>query len=356
MLVFRYLAKEVFVTLIALTVILMFILISNQLVGYLGRAASGRIPGLLVFQLLALEMPNLLSLLLPMGFYMSIMLAFGRLYSENEMLVLHACGLSIRRLLAYTLTMALIVSVLVAVMVLLNPNIAGERARLLQTSGLKAFIQMLAPQQFQALPQSQVLYIDEVNRSHTRAGGLFLAKMNPDANQSWQWQIIAAHEMSLKTSPNAQDELVMTHGRVYRLSPGTLKAQYGTFEEAVLKIPEVESNENDDLRAASLSTIWTSRHQNPMMRAELQWRISIVLMSLVLTMVAVPLSHVQSRHGKFAKIFPAIIIFLMYVAMLFLWRDKVLYDGWKGGNMLIVHVVFLLLGLFLFWRQKRRLG
>ncbi|MBM5802385.1 MAG: LptF/LptG family permease, partial [Cyanobacteria bacterium K_DeepCast_35m_m2_023] len=108
-LVFRYLAREVFVTLIALTVILMFILVSNQLVGYLNRAASGRIPGMLVLQLMGLEMPNLLSLLLPMGFYMSIMLAFGRLYSENEMLVLHACGLSVRRVLAYTMLMGLIV-------------------------------------------------------------------------------------------------------------------------------------------------------------------------------------------------------------------------------------------------------
>ncbi|NDH08443.1 MAG: LPS export ABC transporter permease LptF, partial [Gammaproteobacteria bacterium] len=52
MLAFRYLAKEVFITLFALTIILMFILVSNQLVGYLNRAASGRIPGILVMQIL----------------------------------------------------------------------------------------------------------------------------------------------------------------------------------------------------------------------------------------------------------------------------------------------------------------
>ena len=354
MLVFRYLAREVFVTLISLTVILMFILVSNQLVGYLNRAASGRIPGMLVLQLMGLEMPNLLSLLLPMGFYMSIMLAFGRLYSENEMLVLHACGMSTRRVLVYTMSMGLLVSSLVAGMVLLNPDIAHERARLLETSGMKAFIQMLAPQQFQPLPQSQVLYIDEINRGHTHAEGLFLAKMNLDPNQSWKWQIIAAHQLYLKQSPKQVDELVMTKGRVYRVSPGSLKAQYGTFEQVELKIPETHFDHNKDLRALPLSTIWKGCAKDPAMKAELQWRISIVLMSLVLSVVAVPLSRVNPRTGKFAKILPAIIIFLLYVGLLFIWRDKVIYDGWQGGNMLVVHLVIILLGIFLFWRQKRQ--
>jgi lipopolysaccharide export system permease protein len=92
------------------------------------------------------------------------------------------------------------------------------------------------------------------------------------------------------------------------------------------------------------------------MQAELQWRISIVLMALVLSIVAVPLSRVNPRTGKFAKILPAIIIFLIYVGLLFIWRDKVVYDGWQGGNMLVVHLVIILLGIFLLWRQKRRLS
>lgn len=355
MLVFRYLAKEVFVTLIALTVILMFILISNQLVGYLSRAASGRIPGMLVFQLMALEMPNLLSILLPMGFYMSIMLAFGRLYSENEMLVFHACGMSVRQLLMYTLIMGAMVTTLVSGMVLLNPGIAEKRARLLETSGVKAFIQMLAPQQFQSLPQSQVLYIDEINRAHTKAQGLFLAKRNEDPSQPWQWQIIAAQKLFLKQSPNKADELMMTQGRVYRLSPGSLKAQYGTFDSAQMRIPETQFNPGEDLRNLSIKKLWELR-KNTSMQAEFQWRISIMLMPLMLAFIAVPLSRVSPRTGKFSKMFPAVIIFVAYVGLLFIWRDSVMYNGWAGGNMLVVHLAVIVLGLFLIWRQKRRLS
>ena len=61
-LIFRYLSKEVFVTLVSLTAILLLIFMSNQLVIYLNRAASGQIPGMLVMKLMMLELPNLLSL------------------------------------------------------------------------------------------------------------------------------------------------------------------------------------------------------------------------------------------------------------------------------------------------------
>ena len=91
MILFRYLAKEVGTTLIALTSILILIFMSNQMILYLNGAANGRIPGGLVLKLMMLELPNLLCLLLPLGFYFSILVAYGRLYADSEMVVLQAC-------------------------------------------------------------------------------------------------------------------------------------------------------------------------------------------------------------------------------------------------------------------------
>jgi lipopolysaccharide export system permease protein len=76
----------------------------------------------------------------------------------------------------------------------------------------------------------------------------------------------------------------------------------------------------------------------------------------MLAFVAVPLSRVSPRTGKFSKMFPAVIIFVAYVGMLFIWRDGVMNNSWAGGNMLVVHLVVILFGLFLIWRQKRKLS
>lgn len=50
----------------------------------------------------------------------------------------------------------------------------------------------------------------------------------------------------------------------------------------------------------------------PRAQAELQWRISMVLCIPLMTMIVVPLSSVNPRQGRFAKLFPAVLIYLAY--------------------------------------------
>src|SRR3990167_10412317 len=143
---------------------------SNQVVIYLNRAASGIIPGMLVMQLMALELPNLLSLLLPLGFYFSLLLAYGRLYADSEMTVMRACGFGQGQLLAYSLIMALVVGIITALMISNNPGIAYKRAKLLQTSGIKTLIQTIVPGRFRTISGSKdVFYVESMNSKHTKA-------------------------------------------------------------------------------------------------------------------------------------------------------------------------------------------
>ena len=113
-LIFRYLFKEIFITLVALTTILLFIFMSNQFVQYLNRAVGGQIPAVMLMKLMMLELPTLMGLLLPLGFYVAILVAYGRLYADSEMTVLQACGYGPTQLFWHTLTMAILVAGLVA--------------------------------------------------------------------------------------------------------------------------------------------------------------------------------------------------------------------------------------------------
>ncbi|MGL6029332.1 MAG: LptF/LptG family permease, partial [Legionella sp.] len=178
MIIFRYLAKEVFVTLSALTAILMLIFMSNQFVQYLNRAASGSIPGIIIMKLMALELPNLMGLLLPLGFYMALLVAYGRLYAESEMTVLSACGYGPKSLLKHSFIMASIVAVLVGIIMFWgSPLIAVERAKLLRATGVQTLIQTIMPGRFHAINGGQqVFYVQAMNRDHTKAEQVFLAK------------------------------------------------------------------------------------------------------------------------------------------------------------------------------------
>lgn len=359
MLIFRYLSKEVFVTLVSLTAILLLIFMSNQLVIYLNRAANGQIPGMLVMKLMMLELPNLLSLLLPLGFYMALLLAYGRLYAENEMIVLQACGYGSERLLKHSFQMASVVAVFVLMIMLwASPLIATERATLLRTTGIQTLIQTIVPGRFNVIPHGQrVFYVESMNRTHTVAKNIFLAQ-NVAKDGKEQWDILWADKAYAQTDPETfEDFVILKHGKKYQGTPGHADYQVAKFDEYKARLPHPSVKIKSDLRTASTASLWPLNNKNLAKAAELQWRFSIPLMVLVLTLVGVPLSKVNARSGKYAKVLPAIIVFILYANMLFLARDW-LSSGkspvWVG--MWWVHIVVILLGLFLVWRTQVKLS
>ncbi|HAD48327.1 MAG TPA: LPS export ABC transporter permease LptF, partial [Idiomarina sp.] len=86
--------NETFKSQLAVLFILMTIFVSQKFVRVLSDASEGDIPGTIIFQLLSLNLPALLSLILPLSLFLGILLAHGRIYADNEMTVLHACGVS----------------------------------------------------------------------------------------------------------------------------------------------------------------------------------------------------------------------------------------------------------------------
>ncbi len=360
MIIFRYLAKEVFLTLIALTGILMLIFLSNQFVQYLNRAAAGSIPGMIIMKLMMLEMPNLMGLLLPLGLYMAILLAYGRLYAENEMTILGASGYSPYKLLNHSLSMATVVALVVAVVMLwASPYIAIERAKLLRSTGIKTLIQTIMPGRFHAINWGQqVFYVQSMNRDHSKAEQVFLAKKSLAANNKTQWDILWADKAYSEQDAKMNEEyIVLEKGNEYQGIPGQASYQVAEFAKYKARIPHPIVKFNEDIRTAKTKTLWPLNNPDPAKAAELQWRISIPLMVFTLTLVAVPLSRVNARSGKFSKLLPAVVIYILYANCMFLARNAITSGKiplWIG--MWWIHILVAFLGLFFIWRNKVTLG
>jgi lipopolysaccharide export system permease protein len=96
--------------------------------------------------------------------------------------------------------------------------------------------------------------------------------------------------------------------------------------------------------------------------AELQWRISLPLSIPVLTYLVVPLARVNPRQGRYAKLLPAILLYLSYFLLLSAGRSAIASGAlpyWPG--MLLIPLGYLLLiGLPLnlqdtaWWNRTRR--
>ena len=355
MILFRYLAKEVGMTLLAVITVLVLIFMSNQVMLYLNRAASGSIPAKLIVQLLLLELPNLISLLLPLGFYFSLLVSYGRLYADSEMVVLQACGYSSSTLLRHTLVMASGVVVIIVTILNFTPQIDKQRTKLLQENGVQTLIQTVVPGRFKtALGNQYVYYVEKMNTKHTEAQGLFVAK-RVEQNGEVSWDVMNAGSAKAQKDPKTGETyLILTQGHHYQGRPGQANYQLTDFERYEARLAHSKPITNLGVRSLPFQKLLPWNNPDLRKAAELQWRISVPLMVLVLTLIGVPLSRVNPRAGKFAKLLPGILLAFVYADFLFIMRGWII-DGkipvWFG--LWGLHAVIALIGLSLFWRQNR---
>jgi len=355
-LIFRYLAKEVFLALVSLTVILLLIFMSNQFVLYLNRAAKGQIPIVFVLKLMMLEMPNLLGLLLPLGFYIALILAYGRLYAEHEMTVLRACGYGPRTLLKHSLGMATVIAFIVTILSWWGaPYIALERAKLIQSSGIQMLIQTILPGRFTALGGGkEVFFIETMNHDRMIAQQIFLARYTLQKGQK-KWEVLRADRATMKgTLQDNTAALVLENGRDYQGIPGQANYQIAQFKRLEVRLPPPERHTRPDARIASMASLWPLNNTDLRKAAELQWRLSIPIMVFVLTFLAVPLSVVNPRAGKFARLLPAVLLYIIYANFIFVSRNWIMFGKipwWVG--MWWLHGLMLSIAAWLFYRQER---
>src|SRR5690606_16461622 len=100
----------------AVTVILLVVAMITRFLQYLGDAVAGEISSDILLLLMAYRLPEFLLVILPFALFLGILLAYGRMYADNEMTVLRACGFSQKRLVGATLTASLLLALLAGVL------------------------------------------------------------------------------------------------------------------------------------------------------------------------------------------------------------------------------------------------
>jgi lipopolysaccharide export system permease protein len=122
-----------------------------------------------------------------------------------------------------------------------------------------------------------------------------------------------------------------------------------TFSEFSILLPQRELAFDLTLEEQAMSNAELLQGGTPAQLAELQWRISLVLLIPILVVFAVPLSRVSPREGRFARIVPAMLLYLVYFALLLAARDKVAEGELSPAiGLWWIHLVFAVFGWLLF--------
>ena len=88
----RYVLREVVIAWLAVTGVLLVILLANEVVGVMERAAANQYPQSMVLELIGLSSLQYLAIVVPVGLLLGVVLALGRLYQDSEMAAALSCG------------------------------------------------------------------------------------------------------------------------------------------------------------------------------------------------------------------------------------------------------------------------
>ncbi|UUA73062.1 LPS export ABC transporter permease LptF [Cellvibrio sp. QJXJ] len=345
MIIFRYLSRDLLVTALAVSAILLTIFLSGKFGDYLDDAAEGKLAVDVLFTIIAYRMPNLLELILPLGFYLAVLLAYGRMYIESEMVVLSATGMSQWQLVRMTMVPAILVAGIVALFSFwLSPLGAQLTQQVLAEQRNRSEFESLQERRFQAIGQGRIMtYVQEVSDDNKRLENVFVAQQD---GQLTSTIVVAQTGAQTYNTDYGQRYLVLNNGYRYEGQPGSNEFTITSFNEWGRYLPPTTSAAEIESEADAKTTAQLIAAEDLESKATLQWRLSMPLMVLIATLFAVPLSKTNPRQGRYLKMLPAILIYIFYLAFLINARSAVTEGDLPDTlGLWVVHIPFLLLGV-----------
>jgi len=345
----RYLLREVAATFVAVTGVLLVVLMSNQFARVLGQAAQNEFLGGVVLTLIGLTTLQQLTVLVPIGLFLGIVLALGRLYHESEMTAMAACGVGTASIYRPLLLLTLLIVALLAVLSYRIVPEAWVKSQDIRAEALRsAQFGALEPGRFRSfLSGDAVFYAEKVNRS----GELFGVFVQRHVND--RLEIAVAERAIQRGAGQAEQLFVLFDGRRYEGVPGTRNWRIVEFKEhgIPIRLPELKTKKDKE-ELKSTSALLES--DKPGDKAELAWRTAVPIMALVLMVLAVPLAKLRPRQGRFARIGLAVLAYFFYSNLLSAVRVWIQKDA-PGGQFGLwwVHMLPLLLAAWLVWRDER---
>jgi len=301
--------RETLKSQLAILFILLLIFFCQKLVRILGAAVDGEIPTNLVLSLLGLGVPEMAQLILPLSLFLGLLMTLGKLYTDSEITVMHACGLSKAVLVKAAMILALFTGIVAAVNVMwAGPWSARHQDEVLAEAKANPGMAALAQGQFQqATDGSSVLFIESVDGS--RFNDVFLAQIRPKGNA--RPSVVVADSGELSQKKDGSQVVTLSKGTRFEGTALLRDFRITDFQDYQAIIGhQAVALDPDDTEQMGMRTLLNT--DNKRANAELHWRLTLIFTCFMMALMVVPLSVVNPRQGRVLSMLPAMLLYLVF--------------------------------------------
>ena len=320
----RYFLKSIFSYTLTISLIFILIIVSSRSIQYLEQAARGEINPEIVFSIILFRLPEFLELILPLGFFLSIILTIGKFRAESEFVIMEQSGFNITKVYSLLcIPLSLIIILLFYFSSTLNPDLNVKVKNLLSTKSLEDTYKSLTPGKFRKLSEETLLFAK--SKDEKGLTQIFF-RIKDDENSE---QVLVANRFQ----PNEllQESLLFEDGSVYfkNENKNLSSIEFERFKlNNVLLIDKPLVSEDPPSKKDSI----------------ILWTLSLCVMTALSIFIAVPISKTSPRKGRYVRVLPGLFIFSLYSGFLLSLKGS---ESDKIVSLVLIHMIFFVLSIFL---------
>ncbi len=341
MIIDRYLVREVVRPFLVVSFMLLVVFTTFSLARFLVDANAGFLKISEVVQLTGLKALIALEVLLPLSFYLAVMIGLGRLHADSEIYSMRASGISERRILKPIMMLALGLALLIGgFSIVVRPWAYVQIYQVKALALASSEVDRIKPSRFYVFDEEdRTVYVEKISDDGRDLSGVFIR-----LRQGENLQVITstAGEFEYLARPSFH-RIKLSDAQVFKrvLDGPDFIARLGIFTLWMPAERPAQVNYHSD----SIKTTRLRYSPRPDDRAEYQWRLSTPVSTLLLAMLAIPLSRSRPREGRYARMLLALVVYAVYFSMLDISRSWVQQETasniWWVTGLLALAVVTL---------------
>jgi len=359
-----YISREIIAPFLLSLVLFTFVLLLSRLLKLIEMVVDKGVAVSEILHLFACLLPSFFVITVPLSFLLAVMLAFGRLSADSEIVAMKAAGFSLYRLSQPVLIIALLVCGFTAYLTLVAEP-AGRvklKQRLIDIAYSKAAV-ALQPQIFNEEFDGLMMYANDVDNQTNTMTGVFIS----DERMGNTPSIIVAQRGEIRSDrTNGSLLMHLRDGSIHRPVVRSGKRSYQVVDfqsyDVNLSLNTADKEEKSlTLKPKEMTTKALmqadpelSEEKQRERRVELMERLVLPFSPLIFALLAVPLgirSHRSPKGGGFSV---ALFIFLLYYLCLSVAKTMVQENNWPLlGSLWGPSVAFIVVGILLLIRAAQ---
>ena len=351
MLIDRYLSTEIARPFVAGLALLCTIFVGFSAAVKMSAAAAGEIASTVIIQLILLNTLLVLEVLIPTTLYLAVLSTLSRMYRDSEMAAIAAAGVGESRVLLTVFKLSLLAGALVLLLsVYCRPWAYGKSYELEQAQTDSFDFMSIPSGTFVKLGEAgYVFFARSVDVGAARLRHVFVQIDQPQGSQI----IHATSARMLPPDGDGSRAVEFFNGRAYLLDNDGPRDIDMRFHTLLYHFPEAERIAK--FRRKAIDTAALSQSTLPKDIAEYQWRLTVPVATILLTLLAVPLSRANPRQSRvmgFVMALFAYVLLFSATGIVRTWiEDGVI--GTRPGLVLAYLPIAILLGVLLVFPTLR---